>query len=251
MGAAGAVWVQEEATREHVVFSFGPAAAAPAEEGGPDPYARASGRFDWEGTAFRIDAVHGVEDYDEPGRAYVLAAKLLCKLGPDSFPFPDLPGARSALVHETAQGHFASFLAASFRRAGRAPDRLVLCGRNVLSLGASESNARRALSTPETTIIETEASVDLAFRPSGPASDTGTFALVASFPEAVPRADRHADSWKAAAELLAPGGLLLLSAPSSEAGRFDKEKPGTFARAGDLKRDGWRALAYRRTERPS
>lgn len=198
-----------------------------------------------------IDAVHGVEDYDEPGRAYVLAAKLLRKLGPDCFPFPALHGARSVLVHETAQGHFASFLAASFRRAGRAPDRLVLCGRNVLSLGASEANARRALSTPESTRIETEAAVDLAFRSGAQAADRGTFALVASFPEAVPRVDRHADAWKAAAELLAPGGLLILSAPSSEAGRFDKEKPGTFARSGDLKRDGWRGLAYRRTERPS
>lgn len=256
LAAAGAEWLREEGTRDHVVYSYGPVGAAEteaadvdAEVSGPDPYARASGRFDWEGTAFRIDAVHGVEDYDEPGRAYVLAAKLLRKLGPAAFPFPDLTAARSLLIHETAQGHFAAFLAASFRRAGRAPDRLVLCGRNILALGSSQANALRALSTPESTKIETAPAVDLAFR-SGGAAD-GTFALVASFPETVPRVDRNADSWKTAAGLLAPGGLLVVSAPSAEAGRFDKEKPGTFSRAGELKRDGWRALAYRRTDRPA
>jgi hypothetical protein len=73
--------------------------------------------------------------------------------------------------------------------------------------------------------------------------------FIAAFPQAVPRTSRQADLWEALSALLLPGGLALFGLPAAEAERLDKRKPPGFARLGDLKRRGFRALAYRRAGR--
>jgi hypothetical protein len=72
----------------------------------------------------------------------------------------------------------------------------------------------------------------------------GRFGFIAVFPETVPRTDRRAALWEGLTALLAPGGFAVISLPSSEADRFDRKKPPGFRRLGDLKRNGFRALAY-------
>jgi hypothetical protein len=74
----------------------------------------------------------------------------------------------------------------------------------------------------------------------------GPYSFIASFPEIVPRTNRHAASWEALEALLSPGGIFLISLASSDAERFDRLKPKGFSRLGDMKRKGFRALAYRK-----
>lgn len=257
MEEAGVPLLAEEAGAEHVVFIHGPAPApaasrtARAETGeGASAEARGYGHeylrgtLDFElpvpsGTArFRVAAFQGVADFDEPSRACVLAARLYARLGG---PAP----AGSVLVHEGDQGHLACALAAGAE--GSAPPRIVLAGRNALALEASRRNALAARGGAGAAEPTTVPAVDLGFAEEALIRAGGPFDLVASFPERVPRVDRDAAAWDAAARLVAPGGLFILAGSSVDAVRFDKLKRGPFARAGDLKKDGFRALAYRRT----
>jgi hypothetical protein len=52
--------------------------------------------------------------------------------------------------------------------------------------------------------------------------------------------------WEGLAALLAPGGAALAALGSSEAEQFDRKKPRGFFRIGDARRDGFRAMAYRK-----
>jgi hypothetical protein len=74
---------------------------------------------------------------------------------------------------------------------------------------------------------------------------TGGFGFIAAFPEAVPQAGRSAACWEDFAALLAPGGIVLAGLSSPEAERLDRKKPSRFTRLGELRRSGFRALAYR------
>ncbi|MDR1949840.1 MAG: hypothetical protein LBQ38_10650, partial [Spirochaetaceae bacterium] len=66
--------------------------------------------------------------------------------------------------------------------------------------------------------------------------------------EPAPRADLLNALWEGLGGLLKTGGTGLVVFPSSEAERFDRKKPKPFVRLGDLKRKGFRALAYAKTE---
>lgn len=221
----------EEKGSEHAVFLYGPAPSAAYGEEGGDPYLRAEAEHELEQVRYHIRALHGVADFSEPSRAVALAAKLARKLG----------AFRRVLVHEAEQGHFPAFLAAAARQADGDRPEFVLCGRNALALEAARENTRNAGAS-----AETRAAADLGLCAEGLRAEFGLFDLVASFPDIVPRTDRFADAWKGAARLLAPGGCLLIALSSSDAARFDKLKTADFSRADDLKRDGFRALAYRR-----
>ncbi len=275
IAAAGAEVLTEATGPEHTVFGYGASASAgaaaaateaAAEAEAADPrsaaygaYRRTAGDFSLEGAPYRIEALHGVADFDEPSRAVALAAKLLLRVG---WPRADRAGeegprAPAVLIHEADQGHFPAWLVARAAERGEAPPRLVLAARNVLSLAASAANAANAAAAGRGGLaaaagggapqppLEAVPVVDLGLsadrlRPSGP------FDLVASFPEAVPRVDRARDAWQGAHELLGPGGLFLVAQASTEAERFDRAKDRRFSRVGDLKRDGFRALAYRK-----
>jgi hypothetical protein len=65
------------------------------------------------------------------------------------------------------------------------------------------------------------------------------------FPEPPPKTQTLIPYWDGLEALLAPGGIALLALPSSEAEIFDRKKRRGFTRLGDLRREGFRALAYR------
>ncbi len=256
--AAGAPLLREERGAEHRVFVYG---AAPAEQGpasrspaeaGDDPgpaYARSGADFSLEGLSYHIDALHGVADFDTPSTAAALAAKLTVRLAA-IFDLAAEDRLR-VLVHEGGQGHYPAWLAVLLRTrtttTGRRPEAAyTLCGRNVLALHAARRNLRTALARPESPADNPSSPaivpvVDPAFLPGSEDYD-----LIVSFPVSVPRTERGADLWAAAARLLRPGGLLVLALPSTDAQRLDRLKPAAFVRAGDLRRDGYRALGYRK-----
>ncbi|MCL2558211.1 MAG: hypothetical protein FWE09_07005, partial [Treponema sp.] len=192
-----------------------------------------------EGIPLRIATAHGAPGFDSPGAEAIVAAKMAARLGPEKFP----PG--RVVLHEAGQGFFQCWLVDVLRgRIGRADFPVVLSGRNALALEAARHN-----------LWEAGRAVDVI-----PAADLeplralfpGDCAVVAAFPGLVPQSslpkgsDQMASFWDDARELLSPGGILLVAFGSSEAELFDRRKPAGFARLGTLRRDGRRALAYRR-----
>jgi hypothetical protein len=269
---AGAAVDCEESSAEHTVFAYGRPTGTDAAPIEPDPaidhlaaaeaepfsfpgpaYLRTAGDFELEDTAYRIEALHGVADFDEPSRAVVLAAKLLGKIGAAAAGSRADGRGPAVLVHECDQGHFPAWLVSRAAAASSAPPRLVLVGRNVLALAAARNNTLFAAggatagSPAGPATVSVRAAVDLGICAAGLLAEFGLFDLVVSFPEAVPRVDRAAASWAAVSGLLAPGGLFLVAQTSTEAERFDRSKPRGFSRAGELKRDGFRAQAYRKS----
>jgi SAM-dependent methyltransferase len=226
-------------------------------------YLRGRGRYRIGETAYALDTVYGAPLFDDPGPAAAAAAKLLVRMkGRD-------PGDGPLLFHECAQGHFPLWFltyraygggrggpaGGEYPAGGRKYPAVTLSGRNILSLEAAARNIRRALApagpSPAPPAGARDPAGGLAVRvvpavepapeallPEGPA-----FSFVAAFPETVPRTDRRAALWEDFARLLRPGGLLLVTLPSQEAERFDRKKTGEFARAGDLRRGGFRAMA--------
>jgi len=228
---AGTPLLREERGREHTVFVTG---AAERETAAPqtEPYLRASAEFEMEEFRYSLRALHGVADFSEPSRTVRLAAKLARRLPPPE----------RLLVHESEQGHFPLFMAASAASAGAKIPRVLACGRNVLALQASKANLADAGFA-----ADAAPAADLGLRAAGLRSAFGAFDMVASFPDIVPRVDRFAAAWEGAAALLESGGHFLTALSSTDAARFDRLKGPQFARVDDLKRDGFRALAYRRS----
>jgi hypothetical protein len=192
------------------------------------------GDYEMEGTSYHIDAVHGATEFDRPGGAATAAAKLVSRLGLEKM-YPSLEGGQAAiLIHEGGQGHFPAWL---LRRGLRA-DRLVLSGRNILALEAVRHNTVAALAATALS-VQALPGIELPITPQ-------TYSLIVAFPETVPGTERFTALWEGIARLLLPGGTALIALPSSEAEKFDRKKPGGFTRLGDIKRRGFRALAYRR-----
>ncbi|GHU65641.1 hypothetical protein FACS189447_04930 [Spirochaetia bacterium] len=244
INAAGAELLHEEQGAEHTVFVYGCTTAQvtlSAIQTGPGflsryPfYLRNSDSYEIENISCPIDAVYGCGDFDSPGDDVLGAAKLCSRIGKNIVSGP-------WLVHEPCQGHFAVWLT-KFMGEKAAVSKLVLSGRNILALEASQHNLAShlaRLNSEEQQII--------------PASDllcdreallkAGPYSFIAAFPEIVPQANRHAASWEALETLLTPGGVFLISLSSADAERFDRLKPKGFSRLGDIKRKGFRALAY-------
>jgi hypothetical protein len=134
---------------------------------------------------------------------------------------------------------------------------LVFSGRNILALEASRHNA----AAPDI-VIRLVPAIDPASRrdallaaargPGGdPETGKGAYGFIAAFPEPAPRTGRFDAYWEGLEGLLKPGGIVLIALPSSDAERFDRKKPKHFIRLGDLKRNGFRALAYQYSEASS
>jgi hypothetical protein len=70
--------------------------------------------------------------------------------------------------------------------------------------------------------------------------------FIAAFPEQIPQTDNLSVCWEGLQEILEPGGIALITLPSAEAERFDRKKLKDFSRIGDIKRKGFRALAYQK-----
>lgn len=199
-------------------------------------YLRNSGDYTLERISYHIDAFHGLGDFDTPGGAVRTAVKLADRLGLKKRALP--PG---ILIHEPGQGHFPVWLLKYLGPEARQP--LVLSGRNILALEASRHNA----AAPDTLIrlvpaVDPAGSRDSLRAAAGGEGGNKAYGLIAAFPEPAPR--RFDAYWEALAGLLRPGGIALIALPSSEAERFDRKKQKPFIRLGDLKRNGFRALAY-------
>ncbi|GHT67194.1 hypothetical protein FACS1894110_12220 [Spirochaetia bacterium] len=256
--------LREETGKEHTVFVYqrremdamlnGPVIAGEHFLQNNPFYLRNSaggmggGDYEMEGIRYHIDAVHGAAEFDRPGAAAVAAAKLVSRLGLEKLCPPPQVGA--ILIHESGQGHFPAWLL----QRGLKADRLVLSGRNILALEAARHNTKAALAAKAAdmsiqVIPGTELPVE---HPAIPEA----YSFIVAFPETVPGAERHTALWEDLVRLLLPNGTALIALPASEAEKFDRKKPAGgpngphFTRLGDIKRRGFRALAYRRNQDP-
>jgi hypothetical protein len=270
---AGGVVFREEAGSGHIVFGYSrraggagtPRRAEPVRAGEnfleSNPfYLRRRLTYELEGITLSMDTVHGAPDFDRPGGAAEAAAKLARRLNLAARIAPGTP----ALFHEPGQGWFPAWLRAAREETGggKPPDSpappWVLSGRNILALEAARRNIRggllcgagKPLADPPELLVAPAA--DLALYRDKPretpasAEAAGGFGFIAAFPEAVPRVDRTSACWESFAALLEPGGIVLAGLPSPEAERLDRKKTAPFTRLGELRRNGFRALAYQR-----
>lgn len=260
--AAEAPIVHAEISKEYGIFVYGAApqnlgaangaedTAAPgagaagnnAEAALPPAYVRFQGDFDLEGVRYRMRTVHGAAGFDSVGRETAAAARLYARLGA-----AEVSGRqpRSILAYEDAQGHFSAWSAANAASGGGVS--ITLAGRNVVDLAAGRANVERNWRPGRTdSSVHAVPCADLGLCAADILARVGRFDAIAAFPESVPRTDRRAALWNAAETLLEPDGIFLIAAESTETVRFDKSKSAAFARAGDFKRDGCRAFAYRR-----
>jgi hypothetical protein len=259
---AAASLLKEEAGKGHTVFVY--AAGQPGGsqlDGRPAPvpvirdenfpgnypfYSRIRGEYKMEGLSYRLETVHGAPDFDSPGGAVQAAAKLAVKINLAGTLSAAETGAarRALLVYDAGQGHFALWLARYLTAGDPEECRLVLSGRNILALAAA--GAAPGLSAIEPSIVPA-ADILLDSGRIRAAGGTGEgFGLIAFFPETVPESDRREAQWEGFGRLAAPGGIVIAGMASAEAERFDRKKLPDFTRAGDIKRKGFRAMAYRK-----
>ncbi|GHT82813.1 hypothetical protein FACS1894137_02440 [Spirochaetia bacterium] len=238
--------LQDESGKEHTVLVYGGAEEV-YPKNNPDDflrqwpcYLRCSGDFELEGIGYHIDAIHGAAGFDNPGGAVKAAARLTGHMGAK---ISARSNAKAILVHEPDQGHFPVWLLRYLERAfpGTVPDRLVLSGRNMLALLAARHNlGGAAVTVPAVDILlSRDALLAASGRPYG---------AVFLFPDPVPRTSRLGAYWDGLEALLEPGGIAVTALSSSEAERFDREKPRSFLRLGDHKRHGFRALGYEKRQ---
>jgi hypothetical protein len=197
-----------------------------------------------EGISYRLDTVYGAPDFDSPGGAVQAAAKLAVKIDLASR-LAVRAGLRETeaalLIHDAGQGHFALWLAHCL--SGTPGFHWVLSGRNILALGAARAALIEAMQYTmrvhlkknnhrETQSFTTSHILCVLCDPFGEKD----FMLANMVP----------DTWEGLASLCAPGGIVIAAMASAEAERFDRKKHPVFTRLGDIKRKGFRALAYQR-----
>jgi hypothetical protein len=230
--------LHDESGKEHTVLAYGASAGAGAKAPGAlwPCYERCSGDFELEDIRYHLDTFHGAAGFDNPGGAVRAAAHLTGRLSPERT-------GKAILVHEPDQGHFPVWLRRYRERGGQpAPGPIVLSGRNILALEAARHNlGGDAVIVPAVDILLSRDALQAA---GSPRASDGSYGAVFLFPDMVPRTSRTGAYWEGLEALLEPGGLAVIALPSSEAERFDREKPRSFVRLGDHKRHGFRALAY-------
>jgi len=255
IAAVGAKLLLEEKSPGHTVFAYRGEAESPTLPVNIAPgflthypfYVRAKPVCTIEGIEIGLETVHGASGFDKPGGAILAAAKLLRRLGREK-----ISCAGPVLVHEPGQGFFTNWLLAFLRDEANRAQKLVLSGRNILSLEAARHNAGSVKGAEAKTVL----AVDLQLGKEALLSaGCGQFAFIATFPEILPqpkaaKASQDADQltaiWNSLPPLLAEGGLFLIAFTSSDAERFDRKKPTGFTRLGSIKRDGFCALAYQK-----
>jgi SAM-dependent methyltransferase len=257
--AAEAELLQEHTGPGHSVFVYGQAAnwrqSAVAVNGGPDfiarhPfYVRAEVTRDIEDIPIRLTTIHGASGFDNPGGAVLAAAKLVRRLG--QLPLNGTP----LLVHEPEQGFFPCWMLALKKLTTEDTEYfrewLILSGRNILALEAARHNVLQ--NSGITAAVVPVADLLLGESALLQAAGGRLFGCIAAFPELLPQSslpkgtDQLGAIWDAVPPLLAEGGVFLVTFSSSDAERFDRKKAGGFTRLGSVKRNGFRALAYRRT----
>jgi SAM-dependent methyltransferase len=266
-GLASGPTLVREGTEHQVLVYGGPAVPAARHSGAPPPdpapglpgspacaprpplwrsrpfYLRNRAAYEMEGISYGISAVYGAAEFDRPGAEVESAAALLVRLGPRLFGKAGPP----FLIHEGGQGHFPLWLLLFLERKGLAvPETLLLHGRNILALEAARGNIIESALTVKPALLVTPG---VGLDRESPAALMGPIApgagFIAAFPRILARTEPYAALWEALRTLLLPGAVALFSLPATQADRLDRRKPGGFTRLGDLKRHGFRALAYR------
>jgi len=292
INAAGARILREEKGSEHRVFVYSKKTEPDTQSGGDTPahealaagpgfltrypfYRRANITIDeieMDDTPLHIETVYGASGFDcqiaAERAALTLIEKLEHKLFPDSLPETGSAenAAQPILIHEPGQGFFPCQLHALLRSRmptrGTASElpRMVLSGRNILTLEAARDNYGRYADSPCVTVpaadLQSAATALRAAAESsaglrGEAGNEGRYGLIIAFPELLPQSvlpkgvDQLASLWESIPPLLCPGGVCIAGFGSTDAERFDRKKPAGFTRLGSIKRDGCRCLAYR------
>ncbi|MDR1325472.1 MAG: methyltransferase [Treponema sp.] len=227
----------DETSTSHTVLMYGQSADKPLVAHPPrhgdfwqshPAYRRNNGVYLIEDVSYTLDTIHGVADFDTPSEVMQVAAKLIRRL--------KCPLFSNLLIHEPNQGHFPAWLARFEQWSATNVPRITLSGRNVLALEASRHNLSPFA-------VDMVPALDISPRIAVADGRSG-FSVIIAFPELVPRTDTLAALWEGIAALLAPDGLALIALGSSGAERFDRCKPKQFRRVGNIKRKGFRALAY-------
>ena len=272
--AAEAELLREVPGPGHHVFVYGRAAdqrqTAVPVNAGPDfiaqhPfYVRADVTCAIEDIPIHLTTIHGASGFDNPGGAVLAAAKLVRRLGPGQF---IINGGAPLLVHEPGQGFFPCWLLAflKFTTEDTEFHGVILSGRNILALEAARHNVRQNVRQNVrhnggiTTAVVPAVDLRLGETALREAAGGRPYGCIAAFPELLPQSslpkmtkghqgtDQLGAIWDAAPPLLAGGGIFLAVFSSSDAERFDRKKPAGFTRLGSVKRNGFRALAYRHT----
>jgi hypothetical protein len=244
----------------HHVFVYGRAAdqrqTAIPVNAGPDfiahyPfYVRAEVTCAIEDIPIHLTTIHGAPGFDKPGGAVLAAAKLARRL---QFP---LDNGAPLLVHEPGQGFFPCWLLA-LKNITTEFHGVILSGRNILGLEAARHNVTQNVrhnvirDNGITTAVVPAVDLRLGETALREAAGGRPYGCIAAFPELLPQSslpkgvDQLGAIWDAVPPLLAGGGLFLVAFSSSDAERFDRKKPAGFTRLGSVKRNGFRALAYR------
>ena len=210
-------------------------------------YIRNRSEFEMTGISYKMDTVHGAADFDSPNGAIqtaaILTKKIMAKTG---LSFNDRP---NILIHDDAgQGHFAVWLkkflgSAAGGKAGGIGGYTVgdinwtLSGRNVLGRAAARAALQSGSSAAARWAVQNGSCDSLITR----------YSLIAFFPENVPQSKPESLWWDYLSRLCMEGAYVIAASGSMEMERFDKKKPPGFSRLGDLKRKGFRAAVYLRT----
>ena len=215
-------------------------------------YMRNSSNYEIEKIPYNLDAIHGAQGFDNPGNEIQAAAKLTTKIKKE---ISCLQAPHNVLIFSEDQGHYPAWLVKYLNN----DLNITLVGRNILALSLARHNTAIALSA-QTEKIRIISAADLQLdknrilkrdNPDNRGESSGIqqdqkFNFIAIFPEQVPGTDRIEATWEALADLSLPSAVIIAGFSSSEAERFDRKKTQGFTRLGDIKRKGFRALAYRR-----
>jgi hypothetical protein len=218
-------------------------------------YARTAASCTVEKIEVNLETVHGASGFDGAGDAALVAAKLAAKIGFGE----NLGSGDSLLVHEPQQGFFPCWLRLYLQQnALTSGTDIVLSGRNVIALEAARHNvaacqAKEAGGENAASTVEAVPAADLRLGQDAILKANGgkPFHAIAAFPELLPQSslakgtDQLASLWDSIMPLLAEGGVFLAAFTSGDGERFDRKKPAGFTRLGSIKRNGFRALAFR------
>ncbi|MDR2303368.1 MAG: methyltransferase [Treponema sp.] len=196
-------------------------------------YRRQRFETELEGCALGMDTFHGAPGFGDPGAALLAAVKLSCRLGLNTEKFR-----ADRLFHETEQGCYPLWFYKSLGTEKTQNGKAILSGRNVLSLKAAEYNLKNTVSTALVTAADLVSAGDALL-------GEGPYGFIAALPENMPR-ESIPSHWEVLTLLLQPQGVFLVSLPSFLAEQFDRAKISGFIRLGNLRRGGFRALAYRK-----
>ena len=252
IATAGALLLIEETGKEHTVFVYGRGENSGTMTGSPvifdekfpqsyPFYLRNRDKYEMEGVSYSLDTVHGAANFDSPGGAAETAAKLAVKIDlKTKLAATEIPEKtrHSLLIHDAGQGHFGLWLA-QYLEAGEY--HWVLSGRNVLALAA----ARAALTTTRATMTTIIPAVGLGLEQLN-IREANRYDFISFFPATSTEANLAESVWQATEELMASGGILIAGMSSMEAERFGRKKTQSFVRLADIKRAGFRALAWQK-----